>query len=336
MRPILEINLSAIAHNYQLCKKTAPNSEIGAVVKANAYGLGSIQISKKLSQNGCRTFFTVYYAEALELIEHLPTTSRVIVFHGFEDKIHPQIIPVINTINAIPNNTPYWLHIDTGMNRLGIPYQDFKTSYVQKNCLGMMSHFACSDEPDHPFTAEQNTRFQDLSTKTPSIKKSLSASSGLFRDPKFHYDLARPGICLYGGNPTPERKNPMQPVINLKAKLLQKMILKKDETVGYGCTYKAPSDMQVGTIAHGYADGLFRYLSNKQTSIKILGIISMDLCVVDLSHLNETEFDHISEVEIINNSYIIDDIARDAGTIPYEILTNLGYRFERVYLDHGI
>jgi len=352
MQPILEINLDHLLKNYQLCQKTASNSEISAVVKANAYGLGAPQIAQKLSQNGCKTFFVAYLDEAIEILDYITPDSKIYILHGIKDfkalSQYPQIHPVINSheaLKAIQTHAPnlkYWLHIDTGINRLGVSFKAFDDSLLNSNCVGIMSHFACADTKDHSLNKIQYERFKQLTDAFPNLQKSLSASSGLFLNAQYHFDLIRAGICLYGGYPNPEKENLIHPVITVKVKILQKTILKKGETTGYGATFIAKKNMRIGTLAIGYADGLFRSLFDKGEfiykgkALKILGIISMDLCVIDLSELSEPDFNMISELEILNNSYTINHMAKDAGTIPYEILTNLGHRFKRIILENGI
>ncbi len=223
------------------------------------------------------------------------------------------------------------------MNRLGIRNEDIET--LNLNGLDVeivMSHFACSDEKDHPMSETQAKRFAMIAERFPKARKSLCNSSGIFRNKDWHYDLLRPGFALYGGNPTPETKNPMKSVVTLEARVLQIHAAKKGETAGYNATHTFENDTQCAVLALGYADGIFRSASNKAklywngVACPIVGRVSMDLIIVDIGHLQNPPAVN-NMMEVLGPHQGIDDLASDSRTIGYEILTSLGKRYHRIY-----
>ena len=203
----------------------------------------------------------------------------------------------------------------------------------------IISHFACADEKDHEMNDAQYERFKAVAAHFPKAQKSLANSSGVFRDPRYHFNVARPGMALYGLNPTPEAPNPMRPVVSLDVRVLQIREVKAGETTGYGASYRHEKDTVTATVAMGYADGILRALSNKGRlywqgqALSILGRVSMDSITIDLGGLAESKRPKVGDyLEVIGPHQSADDLATQAGTIGYEILTSLGERYERVYL----
>lgn len=358
---VLKIDLDAIAHNYRsLLKKVGPACRVAAMVKANAYGMGARRVASVLVDEGCNTLFTANAEEALELYAHFRDTDREMpalvvlngVLPGMEQVFAASgLIPVLNSLDQITNYTsiarrigrelPCYLHFDTGMNRLGLDAQE--TLYVltkpeilrglDVRCI--MSHLACADEVGHEKTFEQFMKFEDIQKQLPErISKtchlSLANSSGIFRGPDLHFSMVRPGMALYGLNPTPETDNPMKPVVSLKTKILQTRICNGGDTIGYGATHAIEQPTPIVTIAAGYADGMHRLLSNKAKiyidgiACPVVGRVSMDLIGVDITPLTEKPPRMGDWVEIIGDNQSADDLAAQAGTIGYEMLTSIG------------
>lgn len=378
---ILEINLDAVAENYRFIKeKLKKDTLCAAVVKANAYGLGAVEVSRALYAQDCHHFFVATFEEGLEAREalsfSLPPSSRpspahaqeraggegeegraaIYVLHGangasLEDFLQHNLIPVLNTRDDIQiwadfakrteQKQPAILHIDTGMNRLGLSAQDL--SLLNTDILRpldiryVMSHLACSDDPDHPKNSEQLDLFKILSAKTGlSSRLSLANSGGIFLGEEYHFDLVRPGCALYGLNPQSNAPNPMQNVITLKARILQVRRVDRAGSVGYGASCAVSSGTLCAVIAAGYADGLFRSLGGRGRVVingekcPILGRVSMDSIVVDVTGL-KIEPQVGDWAEILGSHQTADDVAAQAGTIGYEILTALGKRYKRIY-----
>jgi len=353
----LTINLTALAQNYRLLQQKAGyDCVVAGVVKANAYGLGLEPVARTLLKEKCPQFFVATLGEALEFREIDKNTPVAVLgglFYGVETLyLEKNIQPVINSLNdlarwqdlAIKNKikAPTILHFDTGMNRLGLSEDDAQTLisqpelYKSLDVQWIMSHFACADEPQHPLTADQAKRFQEISAHFPNAKKSLGNSSGLFRDVQFKSNMVRPGIALYGGNPTPEQSNPMKQVVSLNARVLQTRTCKKGDSIGYGASHVFEQDTQTATVGIGYADGFLRSNSNKgafhyQSQLcPILGRVSMDLVTIDISQCKNMPKQG-DWVEVISSNNTIDDIAQNSNTISYEVLTSLGDRSLREY-----
>lgn len=341
MKPKLFINLSAVKQNYLLLKEKVSPALCATVVKANAYGLGVEKIALTLLDAGCEMFFVATIDEGIELREILPNAKIAILngIHKASDKFEKyKLIPILNNSEEIMHwscEKPCILHIDTGMNRLGFSNSEIP-SILSHNIIYIMSHLACADEHNHPKNKEQLEKLLKYKNIFPNIPLSLSASSGVFLGDEYHLDMVRIGIALYGCNPTPYAKNPMSPAIKLTAPIVAIRKLKIGESIGYGASFIADKDITIGIIPVGYADGLFRSLSNKAevmiggVKAKVLGRISMDLTAIDITNIPNITLG--SEVDIINDIITIEEIAKQAGTIPYEILTNLGNRFERIYI----
>ena len=201
-----------------------------------------------------------------------------------------------------------------------------------------MSHLACADEPEHPSNRKQLARFEELRAVLPPLKASLANSSGIFLGPAYHFDLVRPGVALYGVNPTPGRDNPMRPVVRLTAPIIQLRRLEAPAAVGYGSTYEAAAGRRIATVAVGYADGYLRALGNAGHAsidgvrVPVVGRVSMDLITLDVTDLPEARVQPGQGVDLIGDGCDLDTLAAEAGTIGYEILTSLGARYARRYL----
>lgn len=347
---VLTIDLEALAANYALLAERSAPAACAAVVKADAYGLGLEPVARTLETAGCRCFFVATLSEGLTL--RTITDCDIYVFAGVTAEnlaafAAHALRPVLNTLDQLRlwregASGPAALHVDTGMNRLGLDATELEV--LRQNpvlldgvdiCL-VISHLACADDSAHEMNLEQLHRFREALGISPAIPASLSASSGIFLGADWHFDMVRPGYALYGGNPQPEEPNPMQPVVTLRARLLQCRSIAPGETVGYGGTYRAETPRRIATISTGYADGYLRALGNKATvyagemPAPLVGRVSMDLIGVDITGIDGVKAG--DWVELLGPKHGVDALAREAGTIGYEILTSLGHRHGRIYV----
>ena len=360
---LLTVDLAALQRNYRKLARTAGPAECAAVVKADAYGLGIGRIAPALAAAGCRTFFVATLAEAQKLAGVLPD-AQLYVLNGLFPGTAAEFSaidarPVLGSMDEIIEwaghsagievATPAAVHIDTGMNRLGVKPDDYEALVVAGAILEtfptdlVMSHLACADTPDHPKNAAQRAAFAAIAGQLPQIRRSLANSAAVFMGPGYAFDLVRPGIALYGGNPFADRSNPMEPVIRLHGRIAQLGEAERGETVGYGATRTLTRRTRYATVAVGYADGYFRALGSTDAqdgavgflgehALPILGRVSMDLIVFDVTDLPDGLAQRGGLVELIGERFTIDDAAAIAGTIPYEVLTSLGGRYQRIYM----
>lgn len=340
--PELIVHLSAIRRNWALLARKSAPAQCAAVVKANAYGLGLIPIAQALWQEGARAFFVALLEEAIELRAILPK-AKIAVLNGLPENaaalfVRHDLIPVINTPEQLKRwNTiyPYILQVDTGMNRLGIGLAEME--HIHGEPYGIMSHLACADRPTHKMNHAQYLAFNRLRKRFPDAKASLANSAGILLKKCYHFDLTRPGCALYGINPRPGLKNPMENVVTLTAPILQVHTAEANGAVGYGATVKVKKGARLATIGFGYADGYLRSLSNhSEVAIAgkrcpIVGRVSMDLIIADVSHLPESKLAATKSAEIIGANIPVDKVAKAADTIGYEIFTRLGNRLNRRY-----
>ena len=347
----LTVSLGTIQNNYRLLVEKTKPAVCSAVVKANAYGLGIEKIAPALQQAGATDFFVATLDEGVELRDILPNAT-VYILNGFQngderELLEKNLIPVINHQQASKNwqdlaqltgkKLPCIIHVYTGLNRLGFNDKDFKNDFNGLAVKYLMSHLACADTPEHPMNVQQRKRFLTAAKQMPETKLSLAASDGIFCGPDFHFDMVRPGAALYGINPTPSLKNPMQNCVSLSVPVLQTRIVEQDGTAGYAATSLVKRGQRVAAIAIGYADGFLRGLSNKGkvffngAALPVLGRVSMDIIIVDLSALPENALKPGDRVEVFGPDQNPDAMAETMGMIGYEVLTALGQRFERVY-----
>lgn len=342
----LDIDLNALLANYRALQKRAGAAVVAPVVKADAYGLGCAGIAPFLVRNGAQTFFVARLEEGIALRKILAGGPVIYVLDGLSDSVAfavHDLRPVINTPAqyqqwiAGPISIKAALHIDTGMNRLGIRPQDIVTlsDRGDHDLTLVMSHLACGDEAGHPMNSQQLMAFRTVAEHFPGVPKSLSNSAGAFLGPDYLFDLIRPGICLYGGGPFGQATPHIQSVATLSARVLQVRDIPAGETLGYGATFAAISDMRLATLGIGYADGLLRSFARKGFATvrherrSLAGRISMDLCSLDVSALDVTTDDW---AEIIGPRQNIDEVADASGTIAYELLTRIAPRVHRRYL----
>jgi alanine racemase len=356
---ILTIDLGAVVANWRELARRAAPAQCAAVVKADGYGCGIEPVTAALAKAGCTTFFVATLAEArraralapqaaIYVLATLPGTLASFAQGDFR--------PVIGSLAELAEWEAFqaqgWhgtaaLHVDTGMNRLGLSADDL--DQLEPNTLArragldlLMSHFACSEEPSHPLNAKQMADFRELRDLFPGVPGSLANSSGIFLGPDAHHDLVRPGVALYGANPTPGHLNLMRAVVRLDARVVQVREVEPGDTVGYGAIWTARRPTRLAIVAVGYADGLPRAASASDGKpgaeavvagrpCPIAGRVSMDLIAIDVTDLPQGKLRRGDTVALLDNTIGIDDLASHAGTIAYEVLTNLGRRYHRVY-----
>jgi len=351
---VLTIDLDALAENWRrLRDRLAPGCDCAGVVKANGYGLGTAPVARTLADAGCRTFFVAQLNEGRTVRSVLPADARVFVLSGPLDGTEPafpenRLIPVLNSLEQIDRwrhrapGLPAALHLDTGMARLGLGPDEIEALVAdpaRRSDLSLnliMSHLACAEDPDHPLTRDQIERFAALRAAFPGVPASLANSAGVFLGPQVHHDLARPGVAVYGVNPTPGRPNPMKAVVRLQARILQVRCVDAPTTVGYGASHHAARGARLATVGVGYADGLPRTASNRlvgrfaDVPVPQVGRISMDLTTFDVSAVPRDAVPVPGDmIDIIGPLNPVDDLAASADTIGYEILTSIGPRYAR-------
>jgi len=358
---VLTIDLAAIEANWRALGRRAMPAECAAVVKADGYGLGLEPVAKRLAKAGCKSFFVADLGEARRLRAALPDQAIYVL-----DGLLPSTAAAFAEINARPVigslvelaewdafcSAQKWtggaaLHVDTGMNRLGISANDAaalapRIRAENHGITLLMSHLACADQPDNSLNQKQMALFREVRLLYRGIPSSIAASSGIFLGNPAHCDMVRPGAALYGVNPTPGKANPMQPVVELKAHVLTVRNVGKGETVGYGGVWTARHASRLAILAAGYADGYLRSASATDEApgsdvmiagkrCPVVGRISMDLMAVDISALPDKAVRRGDLVTLIGDDVTLDDVGNKAGTIGYEILTSLGRRYHRVY-----
>ncbi|ERI14022.1 MULTISPECIES: alanine racemase [Brucella] len=355
---VLTIDLAALRHNYSAIARHIAPTRAAAVVKADAYGLGASRVAPAFYDAGCRDFFVAHLGEAIALKPFLQPDATLYVLNGLQPGTEAAcardgILPVLNSLEQIENwgalaarqgrKLPALLQLDTGMSRLGLSASEFERLLENFALLDnidikfVISHLASGDEPENAANARQLANMTALLVRLPKLPVAFANSGGSFLDKSYHFDLARPGVALYGVGP----ENEVVPVLTLSARVIQVRDIDKGAAVGYGGTYVAEGPMRVATIAVGYADGWFRSLSNKgsaffgDTRLPIIGRVSMDSITLDVSALPEGTLKLGSLVELIGPHQRLEDVARDCDTIPYEILTALGNRYARVYVESG-
>lgn len=333
----LQINKTSLINNLKKLQRLS-NAETGAVVKADAYGLGAHNITKILAQNGVKTYFVAMVDEAKIIREALGDSPKIYVFSGLLEADTKKFInynarPILNSLDQVAfhklnsKSLPFAIQIETGINRLGITAKDWSNDLA----IGadfVMSHLACADEPGNTENQDQLNKFINMTSeiKTP---KSLSATAGILLGRNYHFDLTRPGIGLYGGFPFTDSDQ----VISVDLPIIQTKLVRKGETIGYGATHTFLKDTIVATVSAGYADGIFRRLTDNlvlydgNIPCKCVGRISMDLITVDISHLDKTP----NTLSFIGPHQSIDQVATLANTIGHEVLTSIGTRYNRVY-----
>jgi len=359
LRLLLDGN--ALVANWRWMAAQAPGAACGAAVKADGYGLGARAVVARLAAAGCGDFFCATWAEAVALGE-LPGGARLAVLHGVraEDMAlarGARARPVLNSVEQVAR----WreagggacdVMVDTGMNRLGLSPAEaisFASAGDAPAPALVMTHLACADTPAHPLNAAQLASFQRVRDAFQGAEFSVANSAGVFLGPDYHFDLARPGIALYGGEAVDGTANPMAPVVTLEARIVAVRDVPAGETVGYGATALPARASRIATVSVGVADGYPRAASGSGVPLRhsvsrgavgyvagrhvpVIGRVTMDLTTFDITDLPENAVRTGDYVSLFGNGITLDDAARSAGTIGYELLTSLGKRYERRYL----
>ncbi len=349
---VLEINTQAIAQNYRTLCSLLPRSTCAAVVKADAYGFGMEKVASVLHRAGCQHFFVSHLEEAL-LLRNLLEGVSIYVFSGLlpgteEVFVQNNLIPILNDFGMVERwskvaqkyNTklPCVLHIDTGMRRNGFDSEDVAKLFTSFDILELldikmvMSHLVSSHEKDNPLNETQKKEFDAFRNNFPQAKASLADTGGVYLDPTFHYDIARAGKGLFGLYPSPS----LVPCLKVLARILQIRTAHKGESVGYGATHTLTRDSKLATLGIGFADGYDRRLSQGYAEIKgfktpVVGRISMDYTVIDVTDVPEALCYANGWAELVNERLTLDVLAHQIGTISRELSTGFGPRLKRVY-----
>jgi alanine racemase len=358
---ILTIDLGALAANWKTLASTTVPVECAAVVKGDGYGCGLEPVTRTLSRAGCSTFFVADVAEGRR-VRAVASDAAIYVLNGLipgsaQAFAADYLRPVINSATELAEwdafvATRNWrggaaLHVDTGMNRLGITLEEAVAiaPRLQSENHGftlVMSHLACAEIPDHPMNDRQIRLFREIRILYRGVASSLANSSGIFLGGGAYCDLVRPGVALYGVNPTPGRANPMRPVVELKGRVIQVRAVNKGESVGYGATFTTTRPSRIAIVALGYADGYLRSASAAKGKpagqaiiagkrCPIAGRVSMDVLAADVTDLPDGTVRRGDFATLIGDGMGVDDVAAAMGTIGYEVLTHLGRRYHRVY-----
>ena len=364
----LTVDLGALADNWRDMAKRSGSARAAAVVKADAYGLGLEDCGTTLYEAGARDFFVAVVQEGVTLRTYVPD-ARIFVLSGIwpgQERMffENDLVPVIASeeqlafwmgVLADLGDYPCALQVDTGFNRLGLPLQDalalaedvsrpasFSPSLI-------LSHLHSGDTPSAPSNRAQLESFRRVSAAFEGIESSLSASAGIFLGPDYHFDLTRPGIALYGGEAVNGMK-PLRPVATAEARIIQIRDAAAGGTVSYGATYQLARPSRLAITSAGYADGYLRSLSGSGIPLRaggtpgafgflagrrvpVLGRITMDLTIFDVTDVPEDAVRSGDYIELFGPNMPVDEVARAAGTIGYEMLTSLGLRHERRYLE---
>jgi len=348
----LTIELGALAANYRTLVGVAAPSEVAAVVKADAYGLGLGPVAERLAAVGCRSFFVTTVDEGLRLRRLLPE-CRIFVLHGAGLAIgtcrEARLIPVLNTLADVRDWAAHGaggsaaIQVDTGITRAGLDVRDVAQLAAEPSLLAaltlelLLTHLACADDPSHPLNAEQVARFAGLRRRLPAVPTSIGNSAGTLLGPEFRGDVVRPGIALYGGRPFLTGHNPMRPVVRLEARVLQVREIAEDAWVGYGATWHARAPARIATLGAGYADGYPRALGGRGFAfaagrrLPVVGRVSMDLTTIDVTELAHDALRPGDYVDLLGGGVPLDEAASLAGTISYELLTGLAPRLVRCW-----
>ena len=357
----LSIDLSALAWNWRKMRDLSGSARCGAAVKADAYGVGMVKAAARLSREGCKDFFVADANEGARLRRIVPGATIYVLNGAFDGAIATlrshTLVPVLNS----PDQVSVWrshgggafaLHIDTGMNRLGVTPAEAR-QLAEDPTFGpqlVLSHFACSDMATHPLNRLQAETFASCRLLFPHAEASLANSAGILSGADIGYDLTRPGIALYGGEAISGLDNPMRPVVTAQARVLMVRTAKAGQTVSYGATATLTRDSRIAVCGAGYADGYHRAGSGSGVALRttgtpgakvgfsghllpVIGRVTMDLTMVDVTDLPDAALAAGDWVELFGPTISVDDAARAAGTIGYEMLTGMGRRHACSYLE---
>ena len=342
----LVVDLDSVSANYRRFVEASAGLA-GAVVKADAYGLGMEAVAQRLRIEGCEHFFVATPEEAFAL-RSVINKGVVYVFSGPPDAdtamafAMANIVPVLNSPEQIrlwkrQNGAPAALQVDTGMQRLGFDPGELAPTMLEGiELVLLMSHLACADEPQHPQNEKQVDVFSRVCEDFPGIETSFGNSAGTLNGTQYQGGITRPGIGLYGGNPYLDKANDFRNAAVFEAQVVQRRHVNAGESVGYGAKYVAPHNVEIAIVGVGYADGVSRVLSGKGqlahngARLSVLGQIGMDLIHVDVT--DDPSIAVGDWLEVIGATVTLDEVAEMTGTSGYEILSRIGSRVSRVYV----
>lgn len=358
---VLTIDLSALEANYKILRSASVPAECAAVVKADGYGLGLEPVAGQLVQTGCSTFFVADLSEGKRLRKAAPRAA-IYILNGLPQgtgKVFADhnLRPVVGSSaelaewDAFSSNAKweggFALHVDTGMNRLGISVEEAAAIAPRINTENhgiklIMSHFVASQFVESQRNEEQMLAFRNVRALFRGVPASIANSSGIFLGGSAHLDLVRPGAALYGINPTPGKPNPMKPVVELKVRIVKLRDIAFGDTVGYDATWTARRPSRIAIATMGYADGFFRSQGGSDQKsggtlivsgkpCPIVGRISMDLIALDVTDLPVGSVKRGDFATVIGAGRDVDALGEMLGTIGYEVLTGLGRRYARIY-----
>jgi alanine racemase len=348
---LLTVDLDALAANFAVVRAQAEGAETAPVLKADGYGLGVGPVGRRLWAEGARSFFVARLSEAEALRRELsdrPAAVYVLDGAGAGSAARFQAASLIPVLSAI-EQADYWLkaagspaalHVDTGMNRLGVSFEEAQAIAASGQPIDLVvSHLSDAALPEHPHNPRQLARFQAARALFPAARASLAASAGAFLGPDYRFDMVRPGVSLFGGGPREKPDPRLKAVARLQSPILQVRRIQAGDQIGYGSMFTAARPMRVGVLGAGYADGVIRGVYGQASAwvgaarAPIL-TVSMDLIAIDLEDCPDAGVGDLAE--LLGPSALLDDLAAAARSVPHEILVRLGRRAERVYLgdDH--
>ncbi|MGN6516648.1 MAG: alanine racemase [Rhizomicrobium sp.] len=359
----LTVRLGAIASNFRTIQRLCGRATVAGVVKADGYGTGALEAARALRSAGCDTYFVARLSEGIALRKGI-RDARIFVLDGAQRETLPALVshnltPVLNSLTEIAlwseaaraARTEYdaAIHFDTGMNRLGLPHDELNTlaGELHSRLTGirlvlLMSHLACADDSESDMNREQVARFASALARLPSAPASLASSGGVLLGKDYHFDMVRPGIGLYGGNPQiPGKSNPFAVVAALTGKILQLRRVDSGGSVGYGASYRIGRESILATVALGYADGLMRAMSNNGFGAiaahraPIVGRVSMDLATLDVTDVSQDVLKVGADIEFFGDTISLEEAAASADTVNWELLTSLGPRVPRQHVEAG-
>jgi alanine racemase len=357
----LTIDLDALAANYHTFRRKAPGAEVAPVVKADAYGLGAGPVARRLWAEGARSFYVARLEEGerlrVALGEGRPATIYVLdgaPTGSARRLLAARLTPILSSASQVETYAaaagqgaplPCGLHVDTGMNRLGLRAEQAKALAEAPRRLDrlsvdlVISHLACAEAPDHPLNRVQADRLRAAARLFAGARLSLANSAGVWLGPDYAFDMVRPGIGLYGGGPQGHADGEIRPVATVQAPILDVRTVPPGETIGYGASFTALAPLRIAVIAAGYADGVLRssspggavWIAGRRRPLR--GRVSMDLIAADVTGCDEARPGDMAE--LIGPNLLLDDAADAAGTVSYELLTRLSPRLDRVYLGEA-
>ncbi|HEY2275787.1 MAG TPA: alanine racemase [Steroidobacteraceae bacterium] len=340
----------ALRHNFNTIRERARRARVMAVVKANAYGHGLVPAALALPEADAFAVARLEEGLALRaagitqpvvLLEGVFTAEQLLeaARHGFDLVVHDALQVELLEEMSGAHRFVLWIKIDTGMNRLGFPPREFAGALQRVRRLKtppleirLLTHLACADELDNRMTNQQVARFRET-TRGLDYSVSIANSAGIFGSAQLKCDWVRPGLALYGASPFAERSAAqlgLEPVMSLESSVIALRRVTAGETVGYGAAWSAPRDSLIAIIAAGYGDGLPRGLPGGTPVLiagaraPIVGRVSMDMTAVDVSQIPDVRVG--TNVLLWGPGLPVEEIARHAGTIPYELLCSVSQR----------